>query len=257
MGGGFNLLTTSNAVTFQDIFFNIFSGSMIECYAANLVWVSRAVGYGARAGSSNNRAVTTSAGIRFLGNSHNIMIDSISLQYVENGIVTEATAGVSNVRILISNSNFVVNGRALLLLDATFVTMTGCSIEFSDIDGVYMGSGNSRFHMQGGSIVRSGGASGCTNPTTSCNGLLATSGSFNLNQVFFGHNEGRAVHVTSSSVINFSINGNTFISNRMAMNLTDGSQYIVNGNLCASNIQPANIYTGSGGTVSMNTNCVI
>ena len=141
--------------------------------------------------------------------------------------------------------------------------MTGVWAASSDRDCIWVSpaSTNAIVVLTGGTIFN-GGAYGCVDPETQCNGVTVNAGTFSLTGVHIRNNQGRGIWIPNDNVVEFTITGCKIFSNNQALNVPALETYytltgnILSGNSVASVISSSNALKNTNICLGVDsTNC--
>ncbi len=213
-------------------------GSEVRVFGGRIIGVSR----------------TQGIGVHVTGNNGGVHIDSTDIIGIGVGLLLDRSSGaVSNREIFITHATFDSSGRGIAVKDDSYVSIAGLWAASCDLDQIWVDVGTNALITIAGGTIFNGGAYGCADPTTQCNGITVNSGSFMITGVEIRNNLGRGVWVPNNNVNSYTISGSRIFSNGQGVSL-GGDKYIFSNNICSSNKQQ-NLFGGKEGLVQGNIGC--
>ncbi len=211
-------LTNVDTVAIRDCFIGVVIGTGISLGAGSQIDIrgGRIIGDG---------ATNQSVGIHLTGNNGGVHIVTTDIIAHHIGVLIDNKISLgSNREVFITHATLDACTTGLLIDDSSYVSVSGCWAASCFRENILIQHSNPLLIINGGTIFNAGAIA--MEPGRA-DGLVANSGSFILQGVAIRNNKGRAVWVPNPACRKFIISGCKIYSNRMGLDLTAGSQYVV------------------------------
>eukprot|EP00040_Diaphanoeca_grandis_P000069 m.14260 g.14260 ORF g.14260 m.14260 type:complete len:449 (-) comp10065_c0_seq1:132-1478(-) len=194
-------------------------------------------------------------GVHVTGNNGGVHIIGTDLIGHNVGLQLDDSSGAgSNREIFLSQATLDSNYRGLVVMDNSYVDISGCWAASSAADNIWVGPGRSALLAISGGTIFNGGHQVGDNATS--NGMTVLSGSFTLTGVIIRNNKGIGLHVASEFVQDYTISGCKFYANNVAGVSLLGDYYSMTGSVFRENgPNVVNSATAKHAVIANNVGC--